>query len=250
MSHAGSPFHPPGGAGAGRRGAPDPISVEIIRNALESLAEQMTETMTRTSYSPALKEGKDCSSSLFDARGRLVAEGANVPIHLNALGPCPRAMLAEHFPPGSLRFRGAGKAAGGMGLVLQWQVRGHEALFSHTSQRSAIPPQGLFGGRPGAGSRWVLNEGTEREQVLAYQTGETMPLEFGDTVTLYTPGGGGYGDPLERDPERVRADVLKGFVSREAARREYGVVLTGASAVDEAATAALRAELRGGREAG
>lgn len=80
----------------------DVVTVEVIRSALESLAEQMTETMTRTSYSLLLKEGKDCSSSIFDATGRLVAEGANVPVHLNALGPCLKGMLKRHFPPHTL----------------------------------------------------------------------------------------------------------------------------------------------------
>ena len=68
----------------------------------------------------------------------------------------------------------------------------------------------------------MINEGTAREEVLGHQAGETLPLSYGDTVTLYTAGGGGYGDPRLRDPEHVRLDVLKGFVSREAALAQYG----------------------------
>ena len=63
---------------------------------------------------------------------------------------------------------------------------------------------------------------------------------------MRTGGGGGWGDPMERDPERVRADVLEEFVSAEAARRDYGVVLGKDLALDLAATAALRATLRNG----
>jgi N-methylhydantoinase B len=64
----------------------------------------------------------------------------------------------------------------------------------------------------------------------------------GDVVTIMTPGGGGYGDPLERPAQAVREDVLDGYVGREAARRDYGVVLAG-DTVDEAATARLRARI-------
>jgi N-methylhydantoinase B len=67
------------------------------------------------------------------------------------------------------------------------------------------------------------------------------PLAAGSVVELNTGGGGGYGNPDEREPERVRTDVLDGYVSREAAARDYGVVLDDALAVDGAATAELRA---------
>jgi N-methylhydantoinase B len=75
-------------------------------------------------------------------------------------------------------------------------------------------------------------------------------LEFqlrpGDALDVWTSGGGGHGDPLERDPQLVMADVLDRKVSVEAARSEYGVVVAGRG-VDEQATAALREELRAAR---
>ena len=73
------------------------------------------------------------------------------------------------------------------------------------------------------------------------------PLKEGDVFRLDTPGGGGYGDPLARDPERVLADVREGYVSREAAERDYGVVLTQDGRrwrIDEAATAKRREAAR------
>jgi N-methylhydantoinase B/oxoprolinase/acetone carboxylase alpha subunit len=68
-------------------------------------------------------------------------------------------------------------------------------------------------------------------------------LKRGDVVRYVTPGGGGYGDPLRRDPEAVLTDVRNGWVSVEAARREYGVIITSDDdfAIDDAATAELRA---------
>jgi N-methylhydantoinase B len=61
---------------------------------------------------------------------------------------------------------------------------------------------------------------------------------------LSLPGGAGYGDPLERPPARVAADVADGIIAREAAARDYGVVLTSDAAADEAATAKMRAQRR------
>ncbi len=79
-----------------------PILLQIVSNRLRSVAEQMSRTMVRSSYSTIVKEMEDCSSALFDRQGRLIAEGANVPIHLNALGPCLRTVLEQCFPPQTL----------------------------------------------------------------------------------------------------------------------------------------------------
>jgi N-methylhydantoinase B len=64
----------------------------------------------------------------------------------------------------------------------------------------------------------------------------------GQKVRLETPGGGGFGDPLARDPARVARDVRLGYVSRESAQRDYAVVLAGDGSLDDAATARARAE--------
>ena len=70
-------------------------------------------------------------------------------------------------------------------------------------------------------------------------------LRKGDVVCLSTSGGGGWGDPLDRPPERVRGDVAGGFVSRDRAREDYDVVLDAGGLVDAAATEDLRAARRG-----
>ncbi|WP_442546120.1 hydantoinase B/oxoprolinase family protein (plasmid) [Arthrobacter sp. KN11-1C] len=116
---------------------------------------------------------------------------------------------------------GSGEFRGGLGVILSWQCLGYEGLLSHTSQRSAIPPQGLFGGGAAKGSEWVLNEGTERERRLEFQTGPTIGIGHGETLTFYAPGGGGYGRPHQRTPERILDDLESGYISEEHARMEY-----------------------------
>jgi N-methylhydantoinase B len=75
-------------------------------------------------------------------------------------------------------------------------------------------------------------------------------MDEGDVVEVATGGGGGYGDPLERDPEAVLHDVENGYISRESAKSDYGVVLTeesGDLSVDVAATNAQREDIRESR---
>lgn len=118
---------------------------------------------------------------------------------------------------------GAGRWRGGVGQVLAYRVLGDAGELAHTSQKSRSLPQGFDGGRPGDGGSWVINAGDATERVLAVSIGDLEYLQRGDTVTHCTPGGGGYGDPMQRDPERVVADVRAGFVSRDAAEQEYGI---------------------------
>lgn len=118
---------------------------------------------------------------------------------------------------------GAGRNRGGVGQALTYRILGGDPQLHHTSQKSVSLPQGTAGGLPGDGGSWVINEGTSEAYRLAHAIGEIEQLRQGDTVTHYTPGGGGYGPPKERDPERVRADVEAGLVSVETAAALYGV---------------------------
>ena len=136
----------------------------------------------------------------------------------------------------------AGKYRSGFAQRRKWQLVGYDGLLSHVSQKSFIPPQGLFGGEPGRCSQWIINEGKPNERVLEYSMGDVIPLEYGDTVTCLTASGGGYGDPFERDVEKVLEDVTLGLVSVERAKNVYGVAIDPATlTVDAKATEALRA---------
>jgi N-methylhydantoinase B len=107
--------------------------------------------------------------------------------------------------------------------------------------RTVLPPWGLQGGDNCVPYRVVLTAPDRHEQLVPPQTNR-MPIPAGSLVSVRTGGGGGWGDPLTRDTAAVHADAVAGFVSREAAERDYGVVLDADSlAVDERATAARRA---------
>jgi N-methylhydantoinase B len=136
---------------------------------------------------------------------------------------------------------GAGRMRGGLGhrLVIGTVDQAPFSVFL-TGERVANPPQGLAGGAPGGAARVSLRSGRR------LRTKGTQTIPAGDAAVLEIAGGGGYGDPLTREPARVAVDVVAGLVSRKAARDLYGVVMRGAKA-DVGATADCRARLRGAR---
>ena len=119
-----------------------------------------------------------------------------------------------------------------------------EALRDRTTlvigglDRIRFPPWGVQGGRHGQPTEVIVNRGRPGERPLGNES--SLTLDRGETVTMLTPGGSGFGDPFERDPEAVRRDAELGFVSRDGARRDYGVVLTDALEVDATATRTTR----------
>jgi N-methylhydantoinase B len=113
---------------------------------------------------------------------------------------------------------GAGRFRGGLGQEAEIEVRTPAAVrLSLLSDRSDHPAQGLLGGGPGAPAVIEIDDGTKPHPKS--RTG----VETGRRVTLLYPGGGGFGDPKQRDPAAVRADIRDGYVTAEAAARDYGV---------------------------
>jgi N-methylhydantoinase B len=109
-------------------------------------------------------------------------------------------------------------------------------------RRNTYPPWGLWGGKLGrGGTNWVKTpEDKEWQQTGIYR----LPVGKGTVIRAQTTGGGGWGDPLDREPERVLNDVLNHYVSKQGARDDYGVVIDGEDQIDMNATKALRAEMR------
>jgi N-methylhydantoinase B len=140
---------------------------------------------------------------------------------------------------------GAGKYRGGLGMITQMTNLSEGRWSLSNSGRRKLPPWGLWGGLHGAAS---VNR-VRRAGETAFRDEDPVRalLPAGTSVIVETAGGGGWGDPLDRDPLLVRRDVLEEFVSRAAAAADYGVVLDGDDALDERATDELRAARRKGR---
>ena len=136
---------------------------------------------------------------------------------------------------------GAGRTRGGLGVRRDLEFYDHEASFSLLTDRTESRPWGVFGGRAARPARFYRNPETAKETTLASKS--TTTLDPGDVVSVQTPGGGGYGDPLERDPEAVLEDVRDGKVSVARAEGAYGVVVADGE-LDAAATERCRAARR------
>jgi N-methylhydantoinase B len=163
----------------------------------------------------------------------------------------PVEIIESEFPTRITRFElitdsgGAGEFRGGLGIRREY-LNLADARFSIRSMKHAVPPNGCAGGSSGrAGDIWINPDSAAAKRLPTRYA--DYPLRAQDTFRLDTPGGGGYGDPLAREAERVLADVCEGVVSNEAAERDYGVILRPAGrswAIDVAATQARRAQLR------
>lgn len=140
---------------------------------------------------------------------------------------------------------GAGRFRGGLGVVKEYRILNPGgAHVTATFGRHHRPPWGVAGGRDGSPNRIEIVPRGAAGPVVRTGTLNRFPVNQGDLVRFITATGGGWGDPLERDPERVAADVLDGYVTAETAREVYGVVVDPATgAVDREATRRLRASM-------
>lgn len=143
---------------------------------------------------------------------------------------------------------GDGEFRGGLGLRRDLRLLSPSGALSVLTDKCVIPPVGVHGGANGAANNFVVirdGEIVQPSPVPGKVSG--FPLREGDVVRYETAGGGGYGDPLDRDPRRVARDVRLGYVTARIADVRYGVALDGGGAVDDAATDRRRRELRDAR---
>ncbi|WP_299451121.1 hydantoinase B/oxoprolinase family protein [uncultured Pigmentiphaga sp.] len=134
---------------------------------------------------------------------------------------------------------GAGRYRGGLGAEMVVQALSPFAVTTRID-RMHCKPWGLEGGHEAAGNGIAIRRNGSWDDSMPNAKIFNVRLERGDAYKMLSGGGGGFGDPYERDPEAVAEDVREGYVSAEAAREKYGVVLTSSGAVDAAATVALR----------
>lgn len=118
---------------------------------------------------------------------------------------------------------GAGKWRGGVGLERSWMLLSSSATLSVLAERTKISPWGLYGGKSGVKGEYYIIKPNGKRMKLKSKC--TVKIEKGDIFVVKTPGGGGYGNPMEREPKRVLHDVLNGLVPLDAAKKDYGVTI-------------------------
>ena len=161
----------------------------------------------------------------------------------------PNEFLERYFPLEIERYEtvpdsgGAGLHRGGNGIEMVYRFL-RPGLIAIHDDRWFVPPWGVNGGEPGARARKLLVKADGTSTVVGNKL-EDFPVAAGDKLHFVTWGGGGWGDPLERDPALLAKELKQGLVTVSGARR-YGVVLID-GAVDPGATEALRGELRAKR---
>lgn len=137
---------------------------------------------------------------------------------------------------------GAGLYRGGSALMMEFQLFApHSMVTARNRDRSNFSAWGVLGGGPGARSRFIKNPDSPHPVNLG--NSDIVMCDPGDIILIEGPGAGGYGNPLERSAELVQADVRRGFVSRDGAKTDYGVVIRDDGTLDEAATAGLRKQM-------
>ena len=184
--------------------------------------------------------------------GGLGKDGMNAIRHgVGALMNTPVEILEAEYPilveQVALRrdSGGPGRFPGGLGVVRRYRALDNIA-WSIASEKNRIAPWGLFGGKPSARAEVSVERpgGVVSISKMGGKIGR-IDLSPGDVLVLQSPGGGGFGDPLWRDPERVRADYSEGYVSPDRAKEEYGVIIDPSThLVDHDKTEKLREEMR------
>jgi N-methylhydantoinase B len=145
--------------------------------------------------------------------------------HLSNLHVTPIEILESEFPCRVTAFElvpdsgGAGEFRGGLSFRRAYELLA-DGMVIRRYDRAKCPPQGIDGGKPGRASRFVIKAGTadERETPASGR----FDLKAGDRLYLESAGGGGYGDPAKRAPERLERDIEEGYVTKPAAKRDYG----------------------------
>jgi N-methylhydantoinase B len=134
---------------------------------------------------------------------------------------------------------GPGKFRGGLGTRRTWRILAEESTVNLRTDRFNFSSPGIFGAKPAKPSKATLNPDSPSERPLTSKIAG-LRLQKNDVVMWELAGGGGYGEPRQRDPARVARDVRMGYVSRDAAREDYQVVIRPDLTVDAEATQALR----------
>ena len=200
-----------------------------------------------------------CSETLAGAWGALPdRDGVHgIPNPGGNLTNQPVEMIEALYPIEVTRYGtvensgGPGRHRGGLAFVREYRLLGEEARLVMRSDRRMYLPYGLGDGAPGTPSWNIINLGRPDQRILPVMPMEAVRLRQGDVFCHVSAGGGGYGDPLTRDPVAVLDDVREERITTDYAYDVYGVVIGGDPlAVDQAATESRREKLRAARADG
>jgi len=164
----------------------------------------------------------------------------------------PNEFLERYFPLIIERYDtapdsgGAGLHRGGNGIHMTYRFLASGTISIH-DDRWFVPPWGVNGGEPGKRARKILEKADGSTHIIGNKV-EDVHVDVDDQLHFITWGGGGWGDPLDRDPALVGKEITQGLVTPEGAR-DYGVVVNAKGQVDRAATEALRTQMRATRPA-
>lgn len=194
----------------------DSVTLEVVRNACVAVAEEMNATLIRTSYSPNIKDRRDCSCALFDAGGEMISQAENIPVHLGAM-PYSVAAAVEAFPPETLSegdavllndpFHG-GAHLPDLTLVTPIFVDGEVAAFAANRAHHA-DIGGARAGSVAADSTEIYQEGLRIPPVRLYESGE--PNE--DVMTLVLAN--------VRTPDERRGDLRAQHAANQTATERF-----------------------------
>ena len=232
---------------------------EVILGALAQVIQERVPAASTGSMSIFTVGGVDPRSDGYysyvetygGGQGALINEDGmdGVHVHMTNTMNTPTEVIEIAYPLRVERYglvpdsEGPGRRRGGLGLTREVTTVGHRATISIGTERRNIRPWGLMGGKEGGGSNaWIVDPDGEKRPLPAKTTTQ---VEAGTRIVLRTAGGGGFGDPLEREPERVARDVLEGFIGEKRAREAYGVVLDETGSPDGEATEQLRKSGKG-----
>jgi N-methylhydantoinase B len=160
----------------------------------------------------------------------------------------PVEFLETYFPMRVLEYSlradsgGPGQYRGGLGLIMRYEILTEPVVLTNRGERYFSQPWGLYGGMPGASSVATIRRAEGGVEPIPSKG--VFSLATNDVVEVFSSGGGGYGDPILRDPSRVVQDLREEKVSFAVARDSYGVAVEeGTFRVLETATADLRRDL-------
>lgn len=215
---------------------PERVVAACQSNQLFNIGGFNPRTNERYSYIETYGGGQ---GGLFDRDGM-----SGVQMHMTNTRNAPIEVFEASHPMFIERYglipdsAGAGKFRGGFGKRRDIRILSSANTATMSTDRARIAPWGLFGGGPGARSAFLLRDA--KDKTVKLPSKGTRRIDQGSVISCITAGGGGYGSPLERDPERVRFDVLEGLVDRQNARKLYGVALNASFEIDLPKTTELR----------